>query len=118
MTTNCKVQLKGNLGQGPKIVCPENGKEFIVLSVATTDSYKDKSDQWVNKETLWHDVLIFNPAAIKAAKELNKGDQVNLEGTLSYKQVETKDGYKVPQASIIASFITKANNSDKEKLSA
>lgn len=115
MITNCKIQLKGNLGQEPKIIKPDNGKEFVVLSVATTDAYKDKNNQWLNKETLWHDVIIFRPNAIKFAKQLAKGDSVNIEGTLSYKPIETKDGYKVPQASIVASYVAKTSLPENDK---
>lgn len=107
MTNNCKVKLKGNLGQDAKIINTDNQKSFAVISVATTDSYKDKNGEWKNKETLWHDVLIFSPNAIKFAKELKKGDSVNIEGTLSYKHIESKEGYTIPQAAIIASFIAK-----------
>lgn len=115
MSTNCKAQLKGNLGQEPKIIQPDNGKEFVVLSVATTDAYRDKNNQWQSKETLWHDVIIFRPNTIKFAKQLKKGDSVHIEGTLSYKQVETKEGYKVQQASIIASYVAKTSLPENDK---
>lgn len=108
MTNNCKVELIGNLGQEPKIMKAEKGNEFVILSVATTDSYKDKKGNWQNKETLWHDVIIFSPNAIKFAKELKKGDRVHVKGILSYKQVESKEGYRISQASIVASFIVKS----------
>ena len=114
MTTNCKIQLKGFLGQNPKLINPENGKEFAVLSVATTDSYKDKNGQWQKKETLWHDVILFNPKLLNAVKELKKGDSVNIKGTLFYKHVETKEGFTVPQASIQAYAIEKNVSSIKQ----
>ena len=108
MSINCKIQLKGNLGQEPKTITPENGKEFVVLSVATIDSYKDKSGAWKNKQTQWHEVVLFKPVAAKFAKALKKGDRILIEGTLSYKQIETKEGHKVLQVSILGTFIAKA----------
>ncbi|RYE52674.1 MAG: single-stranded DNA-binding protein [Sphingobacteriales bacterium] len=114
MSNNCTVELKGNLGKDAKLVKSEKG-EFVSLSIATTDSYKDKNGQWQNKETLWHDVIIFNPSAITIAKDLNKGDKVHLKGTLSYKQIESKEGYTIPQASIVAYFLEKVTQPSKEE---
>lgn len=114
MSNNCTVELKGNLGKDAKLVKSEKA-EFVSLSVATTDSYKDKNGEWQTKETLWHDVIIFNSTALALAKDLTKGDKVHLKGTLSYKQVETKEGYTVPQASIIAYFLEKAAQPSKEE---
>lgn len=114
MSNNCTVELKGNLGKDAKLARSEKS-EFISLSVATTDSYKDKNGQWQNKETLWHDVIVFNPNTITTAKELKKGDRVHLKGTLAYKQVDAKEGYSVPQASVVAYFVEKAAQPAKEE---
>jgi single-strand DNA-binding protein len=108
MSDNCRVQLKGNLGNDAKVIT-SNNKEFVALNLATTDSYFDKqTSTWKNKETLWHDVLVFSPSALKFARDLKKGERVYIDGILSYKQVESKEGYKVTQASIIANFAVKA----------
>ena len=60
-------------------------------------------------------MLIFRPNAIKFGKEMKKGDRVSIEGTLSYKQVESKDGRKLNQALIIASFIAKSPIPEKDE---
>jgi single-strand DNA-binding protein len=114
MSNNCKIELKGNLGKDAKTVKTEKS-EFVTLSVATTDSYKDKNGDWQNKETLWHDVIVFNPNAVRIAKELRKGDKISLQGTLSYKQVESKEGYTILQASIIAYLLEKVSQPAKEE---
>lgn len=114
MSNNCTVELKGNLGKDAKLVKSEKA-EFVSLSVATTDFYKDKNGQWQNKETIWHDVVVFSPNAIVFAKGLKKGDKVHLKGTLSYKPVETKEGYSVSQASVVAYFLEKTAQPTKEE---
>ena len=115
MSNNCTVELNGNLGKDAKLVRSEKGADFVTLSVATTNSYKDKNGQWQNKETLWHDVIVFNSNAMATAKDLKKGDKVHLKGTLSYKQVESKEGYSLPQASIVAYFLEKVTQPSKDE---
>ena len=110
MAYNCKVELNGNLGQDPKQLS-SNGKDFISLRIATTNSYPKKEGEevtWVNsKDTLWHDVLIFNPNAIEIATTLQKGDLVEVSGTLSYRTFKDEEGYNKQQASVIGNFIKK-----------
>lgn len=116
MATNCKVILKGNLGQDPQLHRNAEGQEFAFVRVATTDSYPDKSTgQWKNKETVWHDVAIFRTSAVKFAKEMKKGERVHIEGVLTYKSVESKDGFQIPQASIVAGYIAKAPLPSKDE---
>lgn len=56
----------------------------------------------MNKEPVWHEVLLFSPRAIESAKSMKKGDRVHVKGDLSYKEVETKEGHKAQQASEIS----------------
>ena len=110
MAYNCKIELNGNLGADAKII-EKNGKTFVALRVATQDSYPQKEGDktiWIDsKETLWHDVLVFRPYTVTIAKNLKKGDRVEITGSLSYRTFEDKNGYKQKQASIIAGFIQK-----------
>lgn len=110
MAYNCKIELNGNLGADPKIIEKE-GKTFIALSVATTDSYPKKEGDktvWENsKTTLWHDVLIFRPTVIEVVKKLKKGDRVDVIGSLSYRNFKDENGINRKQASIIAGFVNK-----------
>lgn len=118
MTYNNKVQLSGFLGQDPKPITKGN-KSFTVLRLATTDSYPVKQgDQtiWKDKETEWHDIFVFRPAASKFANELKKGDKVEISGSISYQPFKDQAGNNRRQASIIASFVEKPDNSAIEQV--
>lgn len=118
MSFNNKVQLSGFLGQDPKEI-DKNNNNFTVLQVATTDSYPVKQDsetKWEDKETIWHDVFIFRPAVSKIAKDLKKGDKVELSGSLSYRPFKDEKGISRKQATIVANFIEKAGNSKQDLL--
>lgn len=102
--SNNRVELTGFLGQDAKLI-EQEGKKFVALSIATTDSYKDDAGQWHDKETIWHNVLVFRPAAIQFAEKLKKGDKVELVGSLSYKPFKDEKGNTHNQAAIIAGFV-------------
>ncbi|MCB0651520.1 MAG: single-stranded DNA-binding protein [Saprospiraceae bacterium] len=118
MAYNCKIELNGNLGADPKVI-DKNGKTFIALRVATKDSYPEKEGEttvWKDsKTTLWHDVLVFRPIAVEIAKKLEKGDRVEIIGSLSYRPFKDDQGFTKYQASIIGSFIQKVefNSADE-----
>jgi single-strand DNA-binding protein len=118
MSFNNKVQLSGFLGQDPKEIA-KSGKNFTVLQVATTDSYavkQDKQTKWEDKETIWHDVFVFRPTALKIAKDLKKGDKVELSGSLSYRLFKDEAGITRKQATIVANFIEKVGSTKQDKL--
>jgi single-strand DNA-binding protein len=117
MANNNRVELEGNLGKDTRIIDKE-GKQFAALSIATSDSYKDDTGQWQNRETVWHNVLIFRPAAINFAKDFKKGDRVRVVGSLSYRAHEKADGYKVNEAVIIGSYIERAELTAKDPTAA
>ncbi len=117
MANNNRIELEGNLGKDPRIIEKE-GKQFAALSIATTDSYKDDKGQWQNRETIWHNVLIFRPTTITFAKDFKKGDRVRVVGSISYRPYEKADGYKLMEAVIIASYIEKAELTTKEPTAA
>ena len=74
----------------------KDGKTFVALRVATTDSYPVQDGEettWKDKESLWHDVLVFRPAVTITAKALKKSDIVQINGTLSYRPFKDENGY-------------------------
>lgn len=121
MSKNNKVELSGFLGSDPKTI-NKDGKIFIVLNVATTDSYPVANEKtgeitWKDKETVWHDVLIFRSTTAQFAKELRKGDKVEVTGEISYRPFEDTEGNTRKQATIIGTFIEKIAYNKQENLS-
>jgi single stranded DNA-binding protein len=121
MAINCKIELNGYLGTDPKTIA-RNGKTFIALSVATTDSYpvtdeKTGEIKWKDKETIWHDVLVFRPQAAHFARDLKKGDAVAISGSIGYKPIKDENGNTKRQANIVANYIEKVEYNRQDELS-
>ena len=79
-----KVQLIGRLGADPEIKQMVNGKSVARLSIATSQSWKDKNSGEKKEKTEWHRVVIFNEGLVNIVQQyLKKGANVYLEGQLS-----------------------------------
>ena len=79
-----KVQLIGRLGADPEIKQMVNGKSVARLSIATSQSWKDKSSGERKEKTEWHRVVIFNEGLINVVQQyVKKGANVYVEGQLS-----------------------------------
>ena len=79
-----KVQLIGRLGAAPEIKQMVNGKNVARLSIATSQTWKDKSSGERKEKTEWHRVVIFNEGLVNIVQQyLKKGANVYLEGQLS-----------------------------------
>ena len=117
MAYNNTVKLTGNLGAEAKIIEGEN-KTFAALRLATTDSYKDKeTEQWKDKATIWHDVIVFSPTLIQEVKAYKAGVRLEVDGSLSYREfLVSIDGKEVTkrEASILAYKIQQAPLVKKE----
>ncbi|PHN04386.1 single-stranded DNA-binding protein [Flavilitoribacter nigricans] len=111
MAYNNTVKLIGNLGKEARVVESSNGT-FAALSVATTDSYKDQEGNWQDKETIWHDVVIFNPKLIESVKAFKKGTRLEIIGSLSYRpfEIQNDDGTAITkkEVSIVAAKVDQA----------
>lgn len=78
-----KVQLIGNVGKDPEIRSTQGGTEIANLSVATSESWKDKASGERKEKTEWHRVVIFNPGLVGVVKSyVKKGSKIYLEGQL------------------------------------
>ena len=109
MANNCKIELNGVLGHNAKVV-EKDGKTFVVLRIATTDNYPVEENGktiWKNKESLWHDVLVFRPYSVTVAKSLKRGDFAEISGSLSYRPFKDENGYTKYEACIIARYVKK-----------
>ena len=79
-----KVLLIGRLGADPEIKQMVNGKNVARLSIATSQSWKDKSTGERKEKTEWHKVVIFNEGLVKVVQQyLKKGANVYIEGQIS-----------------------------------
>ena len=79
-----KVLLIGRLGADPEIKQMVNGKSVARLSLATSQSWKDKNTGEKKEKTEWHRVVVFNEGLVNVVKQyLKKGAQVYIEGQLS-----------------------------------
>lgn len=88
-----KVILVGNLGRDPEIRFTNDGVKIANLSVATSESWNDKSSGERREKTEWHRVVIFNDRlADIAEKYLRKGSKVYLEGQLQTRKWQGQDG--------------------------
>ena len=88
-----KVQLIGNLGGKPEVKETENGKKLATFSIATNESYRNAKGEKVT-ETQWHRVVAWGKVAEIAAKYLDKGKEIAIEGKLVNRSYTDKDGNK------------------------
>src|SRR5580704_7287637 len=88
-----KVILVGNLGKDPEIRRTQDGRPIANLSVATSDSWRDKTTGERREKTEWHRVVIFNEGLCKIAEQyLKKGSKVYLEGALQTRKWQDQSG--------------------------
>ena len=88
-----KVILVGNLGADPEIRTFQNGGRVANLSVATSESWKDKATGERKEKTQWHRVVVSNENLIVVCeKYLKKGAKIYLEGQLETRKYTDKDG--------------------------
>ncbi len=88
-----KVILVGNLGADPDVKRTQDGRPIVNLSVATSDSWKDKNTGERREKTEWHRVVIFSEGLCRVAESyLKKGSKVYLEGQLQTRKWQDKDG--------------------------
>src|SRR3982074_2963080 len=88
-----KVLLVGNLGKDPEVRRMQNGNPVVNLSVATSDSWRDKATGERKEKTEWHRVVIFSEGLCKIAEQyLKKGAKVYIEGQLQTRKWTDQSG--------------------------
>ena len=97
-----KVILVGNLGNDPETRFMPNGNAVTNVSVATSESWKDKQSGQQQERTEWHRVVFFNRLAEIAGEYLKKGSKIYVEGALRTRQWD-KEGQKHYSTEIIGS---------------
>ena len=92
-TLRNKVQLIGNLGNDPEIITLESGKKLAKFSLATNEYYKDADGQKQTK-TEWHNLIAWNKTAEIIEKYVSKGKEIAIEGKLTSRSWDDKEGNK------------------------
>lgn len=87
-----KVIILGNLGRDPETRYMPSGDAMTTISVATTDSWKDKTTGEKKETTEWHRIVFFGKLAEIAGQYLKKGSAVYVEGSLRTRKYTDKDG--------------------------
>src|SRR6187399_2347753 len=100
-----KVILVGNLGKDPEIRHLENNVSVATFTLATSETYKDKAGQRVEK-TEWHNIVMWRGLAEVAEKYLKKGNPVFIEGKLQTRSWDDQNGQKKYMTEIVADNMT------------
>jgi len=88
-----KVILVGNLGRDPEIKQLPSGSSIANLSVATSESWRDKASGERKEKTEWHRVVVFSEGLVRIVEQyLKKGSKVYIEGQLETRKWQDKDG--------------------------
>ena len=102
-TLKNKVQLIGNVGQDPIITILENNKKVARLSLATNENYKNSKGE-KQTDTNWHTVIAWGKTADIIEKYVSKSKEIAVEGKLSSRSYEDKDGNKRYVTEVVISF--------------
>ena len=97
-----KVILVGNLGKDPEVRYMPNGDAVTNITLATTDTWKDKQTGDKKEATEWHRVVFFRKLAEIAGQYLKKGSQVYVEGSLKTRKWQDKEGQDRYTTEIVA----------------
>ena len=98
-----KVILVGNLGRDPEMRYTPNGAAVANVTIATSDSWKDKQTGEQQERTEWHRVVFFNRLAEIVGEYLKKGSQVYVEGRLQTRKWQDQSGQDRYTTEIVAS---------------
>ncbi|NRP96208.1 Single-stranded DNA-binding protein [Marinobacterium sp. xm-g-59] len=100
-----KVILVGNIGGDPETRYMPNGGAVTNITLATSDSWKDKNTGQMNERTEWHRIVFFNRLAEIAGEYLRKGSKVYVEGALRTRKWQGQDGQDRYTTEIVASEV-------------
>jgi single-strand DNA-binding protein len=97
-----KVILVGNLGRDPEIRSTQDGTRIANLSLATSESWRDKNSGERKEKTEWHRVVIFNENLVKVAEQyLKKGSKIYVEGALQTRKWTDQAGIEKYSTEIV-----------------
>ncbi len=103
-TMKNKVQLIGHVGQEPEVKTFGEGKKVANITIATNDSYTNEKGEKVD-QTEWHRVTAWGKTAEIIEKYVTKGKEIAIEGKLTHRSYDDKDGNKRYVTEVVASEI-------------
>lgn len=116
-----KVILVGHLGRDPEVRYTANGDAVADVSLATSESYKDKKGEKIEK-TEWHNLVMWRAQAEFAKEWLKKGQLLYVEGRLQTRSWEDKEGQKrykteiqVDQVTLLGGFVNKEKSGNNRQ---
>lgn len=96
-----KVQLIGNLGNDPEVTTLASGKKMAKITIATNETYKNDAGEKIT-DTQWHNVVAWGRTAELLEKYVTKGKEVAIEGKLTHRSYEDKNGDKKYITEVVA----------------
>ncbi|MTB50613.1 single-stranded DNA-binding protein [Lewinella sp. W8] len=98
-----KITLVGRLGADPEVRTLESGAMVAKFGLATSENYRDRNGEW-QEQTEWHDVVVWRSLAERAQEYLKKGSLVYLEGKLTHRKWQDKDGNPRKTTEVVGSY--------------
>lgn len=105
---NNLVTIRGNIGSDAKVIVTNSDSKMTILSVAISNDYKNKDNEYVKKEPTWVDVICFNNNANKASV-IQKGERVSIEARLSTVVRKNEKGENIKELTVIANDIERVS---------
>ena len=106
-----KVQLIGNLGNAPEIVNLDSGKKLAKFSLATNETYTNAQGERMTN-TDWHNLVAWGKTADIIEKYVTKGKEIAIEGKLTSRSYETKEGEKRYVTEVVVSDLVLLGGKD------
>ena len=103
-TMKNKVQLIGNVGNDPEIKTFDGGKKVVNFTLATNESYKNDKGEKV-EQTEWHRISAWGNTAEIIEKFVTKGKEIAIEGKLTHRSYDDKNGEKRYITAVVASDV-------------
>jgi single-strand DNA-binding protein len=97
-----KVILVGNLGRDPEVRYSPNGQAVANVTIATSESWKDKNTGEKQERTEWHRIVFWGKLAEIAGEYLKKGSQIYVEGRLQTRKWTDKEGHEKYTTEVVA----------------
>ena len=113
-----KVIIVGNVGAEPEVRATQTGGQVVNLSIATSESWKDKNTGQMQERTEWHKVVFFNRLADIVSEYTKKGDRLYVEGSLRTRKWQDQSGNDRYTTEIVASEMQMLSDRLKQEYAA